>query len=215
MELFYVVLLLLALGLGGGFLAGLLGVGGGAVFVPGLYYILKHYGFADNAMHIAVGTSLLVIILTGLSSARAHYKRGVVDVVLLRQFLPGVFIGVGVGTALSGVLSTQALKVIFAVSQLSFGSYMLLRVNRTALVPAMPRQPWVSVIACANACLATMMGVGGGVQNVTFMTLCNVPIHRAIATVAAIGPFIAVIGAGGFFISVYPIPICRVTALDT
>ncbi|MCB1562915.1 MAG: sulfite exporter TauE/SafE family protein [Alphaproteobacteria bacterium] len=199
MELFYIALLLLSLGVAGGFIAGLLGLGGGAIFVPGLYYILKHFGFHENAMHIAVGTSLLTIIFTGASSAFAHYKKGAVDLKLLRGFLPGVFLGVGIGTLLAGAVGTTILKIVFAASQIFFGSYMLLRVHKTHIFQTMPKQPWFTLIAAANACLATMMGVGGGVQNVTFMTICNVTIHRAIATAAAIGPFIAVFGALGFW----------------
>jgi uncharacterized membrane protein YfcA len=198
-ELFYVGLLLLALGAGGGFIAGLLGLGGGVIFVPGLYYILRYFDYSEHAMHIAVGTSLLLIVFTGVSSAYAHHKRGAVDVDLLKQFLPGVLIGVGVGTFLAGIVSGSSLKLVFACSQLLLASYMLFRVNRGIVFDAMPRQPLLSVVAFLNACLSTMMGIGGGVLNVTFMTLCNVPIHRAIGTAAAIGPFIAVIGAIGFF----------------
>lgn len=200
MELIIAAILLLLLGIAGGFLAGLLGIGGGALLVPGLYYILKHFGYAEHAFHIAVGTSLLTIIFTGTSSAWAHYKKGAVDMKMLKAFLPGVFIGVGLGTLLADISSTSGLKIVFAVSQLLFGGYMIMRGNKTALFKSMPRQPWVSFISTANACLATLMGVGGGVQNVTFMTICNVAIHKAIATSAAIGPFIAVIGAAGFVV---------------
>ena len=198
MEIILAGLLLLALGVGGGFMAGLLGIGGGVIFVPGLYYILKHFEYQDSAMHVAVGTSLLTIVFTGTSSAYAHYKKGAVDIALLKRFLPGAFIGVGVGTLLSGMVSASILKLVFASSQILFGGYMLLRGNKIAIFQAMPRQPWFFIVSSANACLSTMMGVGGGVQNVTFMSICNVPIHKAIATAAAIGPFIAIIGAAGF-----------------
>lgn len=192
------IVLLLVLGAFAGFSAGLLGIGGGAILVPGLYYLLKHFGYVDVAMHVAVGTSLATIIMTGASSAIAHYRRGAVDIPMLKNFLPGVLIGVGIGTYLADILPTEGLKIIFAASQIGFGSYMILRAHKTNLVDALPRQPFLSVFAAANAGLATLMGVGGGVQNVTFMTICNVPIHRAIATAAAIGPFIAAIGTAGF-----------------
>ena len=149
-------------------------------------------------MHIAVGTSLLTIVFTGTSSAWAHYKKGAVDVPLLKNFLPGVLVGVGIGTMLADVFDTMTLKVIFATSQILFGGYMILRTHKTNLFESMPRQPFLSFFSAANACLATLMGVGGGVQNVTFMTICNVGIHKAIATASAIGPFIAIIGAAGF-----------------
>jgi len=198
MELILAALLLSTLGIFAGFSAGLLGIGGGAILVPGLYYLLKHFGFSDVAMHVAVGTSLATIIFTGASSAWAHHKRGAVDIPMLKKFLPGVLIGVIIGTYLSDLLPTEGLKIIFASSQIAFGTYMILRTNKTNLVNALPKQPFLSVFAAANAGLATMMGVGGGVQNVTFMTICNVGIHTAIATAAAIGPFIAIIGTIGF-----------------
>jgi uncharacterized membrane protein YfcA len=198
MELILAALLLLILGCFAGFSAGLLGIGGGAILVPGIYYILKHFGYADVAMHVAVGTSLATIIFTGISSAIAHHKKGAVDIPMLKTFLPGVLIGVIVGTWLADILPTEGLKIIFAGSQLAFGSYMILRTNKTNIFESLPKQPFLSVFAALNAGLATLMGVGGGVQNVTFMTICNVPIHRAIATAAAIGPFIALIGTAGF-----------------
>ena len=198
MELIIAAFLLLGLGVFAGFSAGLLGIGGGAVLVPGLYYILKYFEYHEHAMHIAVGTSLLTIVFTGTSSAWAHYKKDAVDMPLLKNFLPGVLIGVGIGTLLADVFDTMTLKVIFATSQILFGGYMILRTHKTNLFEAMPRQPFLSFFSAANACLATLMGVGGGVQNVTFMTICNVGIHKAIATAAAIGPFIAIIGAAGF-----------------
>ncbi len=198
MEFILAALLLVVLGVFAGFSAGLLGIGGGAILVPGLYYILKHFGYVDVAMHMAVGTSLLTIVLTGTSSAIAHYKRDAVDIPMMKNFLPGVFIGVIIGTWLADIFDTKDLKFVFAGSQLLFGSYMILRTNKTNIFKRMPRQPFLSITAALNAGLATLMGVGGGVQNVTFMTICNVPIHRAIATAAAIGPFIAIIGAAGF-----------------
>ena len=197
-ETAVIALILLALGAAAGLLAGLLGIGGGAVLVPGIYYILKHYGFTDNAMHVAVGTSLLTIILTGTVSARAHHKKGAVDLVLLKRFLPGVLIGVGAGTFIADQVNSLSLKAVFAASQILFGSYMLLRSNKPAPFDKMPNAFGTVAIAAANACLATLMGVGGGVQNVVFMTFCNVDMRRAVATAAAIGPFIAILGAAGF-----------------
>lgn len=198
MEFILAAIFLLILGCFAGFSAGLLGIGGGAILVPGLYYLLKHFGFADVAMHVAVGTSLATIIFTGISSGLAHHRRKAVDIPMLKSFLPGVVVGVISGTYLADILETEGLKIVFAGSQLFFGTYMIVRKNKAHLFESLPKQPFLSLFAALNAGLATMMGVGGGVQNVTFMTICNVPIHRAIATAAAIGPFIATVGAAGF-----------------
>lgn len=200
MEFILAVFVLCFLGAIAGFLAGLLGIGGGVVLVPGIYYLLNQFGYHEHAMHIAVGTSLFTIIFTGTSSAYAHHKKGAVNLGLLKNFLPGVFFGVVIGTSLAQISSTFILKIIFASSQIIFGSYMIIRSQKTSFFQTMPDQPWFSIIAAANACLSTLMGVGGGVQNVVFMTICNVPIHQAVATAAAIGPLIALIGAVGFAI---------------
>ncbi|NRA73123.1 MAG: sulfite exporter TauE/SafE family protein [Rickettsiales bacterium] len=198
-EYLFILIFLLALGIIGGFLAGLLRIGGGAIFVPGLYYILRSLKYELNAMHIAVGTSLLIIVVTGASSAIAHYKKGAVDVNLFKKFLPGIVIGVVVGAMLASIVSALVLKFIFATSQMGFGTYMLLS-NRKTIFNNLPKQPLFTLISSINACLSTLMGVGGGVQNITFMTICNVSIHNAIATAAAIGPIIATIGATGFLV---------------
>ncbi|MEC8009606.1 MAG: sulfite exporter TauE/SafE family protein [Pseudomonadota bacterium] len=183
-----------------GFLAGLLGIGGGAVLVPGLYYMYTHFGFSEAAMHTAVGTSLLTILLTGTASARSHHKLGAVDIPMLQKFIPGIVGGVIIGSILALYLSAGALKASFAVLQISFALYMLIRGNKISIYPTMPSQPWFSIIAAINAALAALMGVGGGVQNVIYMTICNVPLARAIGTASALGPVIAVLGAIGFMI---------------
>lgn len=92
MELLIAAALLALLGIFAGFSAGLLGIGGGAVLVPGLYYILKHFEYGDVAMHVAVGTSLLTIIFTGTSSALAHHKRGAVDIPMLNNSYPALWL---------------------------------------------------------------------------------------------------------------------------
>lgn len=198
MEILTAIPILLILGAVAGLMAGLLGIGGGVILVPALYYILINFGYEQNAMHVAVGTSLATIVLTGTSSALAHYKKGAVDTLLLKKFIPGVIIGVLIGSALADIFSANLLKAIFAISQITLGSYMLLRSGNLVLSKEIPSSIITSTISALNSCLATLMGIGGGVMNVIFMTMCNVTMHKAIATAAAIGPFIAIIGAAGF-----------------
>ena len=198
MEAFIAIPILLILGTIAGLMAGLLGIGGGVVLVPALYYILINFGYEQNAMHIAVGTSLATIVFTGASSALAHYKKGAVDINLLKSFVPGIIFGVIIGSLLADISSTTLLKAIFATSQITLGSYMLFRSGNITIRKKLPPPLPTSIISAFNSCLATLMGIGGGVMNVLFMTMCNVNMHKAVATAAAIGPFIAIIGAAGF-----------------
>jgi len=198
------VLLLSALGAVAGFFAGLLGIGGGAVLVPGLYYVFKDYGFTESAMHVAVATSVVSIVFTGASSTRAHYRLGNLDRDLLKQFLPGIAFGSIVASFLIGQLSTQALIWVFAGLQLAFGSYMLVRSKTIALFSRLPKQPWFSLIAAINGLTATIMGVGGGVQNVLFLTLCSYPLKPAIGTSAGVGFCMAIVASLGYMFSSAP-----------
>lgn len=193
------IIALLILGAIAGFLAGLLGIGGGAVLVPGLYYLLSYFGYNEVAMHTAVGTSLLTILFTGTSSARAHHLKGAVDLLLVKKFVPGIVMGVAIGTSLATFLTVNGLKVCFALLQILFGLYMLFRGHTLALFSALPSQPWFTFIATINAALAALMGVGGGVQNVLYLTVCGFPLTKAIGTAATLGPIIALLGAAGFW----------------
>ncbi len=188
---------LLVLGAAAGLLAGLLGIGGGIILVPALYYGLNHLGYFEHAMHLAVGSSLCTIFFTTLSATRAHYKKKAIELSIVKRFIPCVLVGSVCGIYLAQYLNADHLKITFALVQLSFGSYLLLR-GHQALFVKLPKAPTFHIIGSANACLATLVGVGGGVQNILFMTLCNIPIHQAIANAAAISPILASISAIGF-----------------
>jgi uncharacterized membrane protein YfcA len=193
--------LLLALGLAGGFLAGLLGIGGGIVLVPGLFFSLKLLGYPpEHLMHIAVGTSLATIIPTGLSSARAHYKKGAVKFDLVKHIGPGIVLGVMLGTALAGSLSGMALMIFFSCALLFFAGLMQLppkvREDGTHTI----KQPIGTIGGLVVGTVSALMGIGGATLNVPFMTLNGVKIHNAVATSSAIGPLIALPGTIGFII---------------
>src|SRR5688572_31391884 len=119
--------LMLVLGACAGFLAGLLGIGGGIVLVPGLFYVFTHLGFdPDHMMHVAVGTSLAIIIPTGISSARAHNRRGAVNFDLVKQIGIGIVIGVGIGTVIADHVSGDGLQFFFASALFAVAGLMLI-----------------------------------------------------------------------------------------
>lgn len=196
---FVLIPLFIVLGITAGFMAGLLGVGGGIILVPGLYFLFKTLGYAPEIlMHLAVGTSLAIIIPTGLSSARAHYKRGAVRVDLIKHIGPGIILGVLLGTNLAAELSGQTLKMVFAAALFLFAILMQIPPRVREDGSHSIRQPMGTVGGMIVGTISSLMGIGGATLNVPFMTLNGVAIHNAVATSSALGPFIALPGAIGF-----------------
>lgn len=193
--------LIVALGGVAGFMAGLLGIGGGMILVPGLYYLFFLTGFNHpQLMHLAVGTSLAIIIPTGLSSARAHYKKGSVRLDIVRAVGPGIVVGVGIGTFIADHLSGHGLKIVFAVALVVFALLMQIPADKFRLRSDLPAQPWPSFAGMLIGALSTLMGIGGATLNVPYQTLNGVPIHTAIGSSSAMGPLIALPGAIGFIL---------------
>lgn len=185
-----------------GLIAGLLGVGGGIVIVPALYIVLTAVDIdALIRMHIAVGTSLAIIIPTSIISARSHYKRGSVDVPLLKQWGPPLLAGVVVGAFVASLVSGLVLSAVFATIAILVSANMLRGDKGWRAGEALPGQPVRSVIAAFIGMISTMMGIGGGTLSVPILTAYSWPIRRAVGTAAAIGVIIAIPGATGFLIS--------------
>ncbi len=199
----WVYLLILMLGLAGiaGFLAGLLGIGGGLVIVPGLYFVFTTLGY-DSAtnMHVAVGTSLATIIGTGLSSARAHYKRGSVRFDLVKAVGVGMLMGVMIGTIIASQVSGLWLQVFFALTLVILAIMMRLNPEKIRFYEDMPAQPIPAMAGALIGSVCTLMGIGGAALNVPYLTMNNVPIHRAVGTSSALGLFVAVPGVIGFVV---------------
>ena len=184
-----------------GFLAGLLGIGGGLVLVPGLYYIFTSLGFNDpNIMHMAVGTSLATIVATGISSARAHHKKSNVRFDLVKKIGIGMVIGVGIGTLIAASVSGIWLQVFFAAALTILALLMRINPEKFKNKRDIPNQPWPAMAGTVTGVVSTLMGIGGAALNVPYMALHNVSIHRSIGTAAAMGLMVAIPGALGFLI---------------
>lgn len=198
---------LLATGAVAGLLAGLLGVGGGIVIVPVLYHLFTLLGLDESVkMHMAVGTSLATIIPTSIISARAHARRGSIDPHLLRALAPALFVGVLLGTWLSGILKSTTLTIMFGLLGLFVATNMLVRKPVTAIAEGLPKTPLKQIIGAAIGGLSTLLGIGGGTLSVTTFCLFSYPIHRAVGTAAAIGVIISIPGAIGFIFTGLGIP---------
>lgn len=203
------IAMLLAIGLGSGFLAGLLGIGGGMVLVPCLVFILGKQGVTgDIAIKMAIATAMATILFTSLSSVWAHHKRGVIRWRIVRGLVPGIvggglLAGAGAFTFIQG----QALGLFFAV----FVGYSAWRMLKGSARAASARQDvhgplGLGAVGTAIGFVSGLVGAGGGFLSVPYMTRCNVPIHQAIATSAALGFPIAVANVLGYVVGGWSLP---------
>jgi uncharacterized membrane protein YfcA len=199
---------LLTLGVVAGFMAGLLGVGGGAVLVPGLYYIFRFVGVDDTVlMHMALGTSLAIIVPTSISSTRAHWKKSAVDLDLVRKLGPGIVLGTMIGSVIADMVSGESLQVLFAVAVAFLAVLMVSKTTSFSLLPQVPPQPWVAISGGFIGVISTLIGIGGASLSVPYMTMCRVPIHRAIGTAAGLGLIISIPASVGFMIIGWGVPL--------
>ncbi len=202
LDLLPFALALLATGAVAGLLAGLLGVGGGIVIVPVLFNLLPFLGVNESVlMHVAVGTSLATIIPTSIISARAHHKRGGLDMDLLKSLGPVIFIGVLIGTIFGGNARGEVLTGIFAVVALLVAANMAFRREGMILAECLPTGPLRWLMGIVIGGFSVMMGIGGGTLSVPILTAFNVPIRRAVGTASAIGLVIGLPGAIGFILA--------------
>ncbi len=185
-----------------GFLAGLFGVGGGAVMVP-VFSEVYVWGGTDPivAQFVAVGTSLAVIVPTSLRSARAHLAADNIERHVLRTYL--WFVPLGVVGALAFATSdwvkgTQVLRFTFGVTAALIAAYMLLQAKEARRRDTGPTPPLTQIGATVIGFLSLLMGIGGGLMNNLFMIVQGTPIKRAIGTSAAVGTLISLPGALGF-----------------
>ncbi|QNP59586.1 sulfite exporter TauE/SafE family protein [Paenacidovorax monticola] len=187
------------LGLGTGFLAGLLGIGGGMLMVPFLTYILGQRMVApDLAVKMAIATSMATIVFTSVSSVRAHHRRGAVRWDLVLRLAPGIVLGgllasLGVFALLKG-----AFLAIFFGLFVSFSAVQMFLDKKPAPSRQMPGTGGQIAAGGVIGFLSGLVGAGGGFVSVPFMTWCNVPIHNAVATSAALGFPIALANVAGY-----------------
>jgi uncharacterized membrane protein YfcA len=199
------ILIFALLGSFAGFLAGLLGVGGGIILVPGLYYSLvslqEKLNFETSGlMHMAVGTSLAIIVPTGLASARAHYKRGAVDLNPVTQLGIGVVIGVVAATWIASDLSGQQLKMFFALVIAVLACIMMLDPARFQVSKALPRQPLTGLAGVVIGGVSTLVGIGGATLSVPYMSLNGIAMRTAVGSAATLGLVISIPASLGFIL---------------
>ncbi|WOI56558.1 sulfite exporter TauE/SafE family protein [Palleronia sp. LCG004] len=192
-ELLILGLIVAAIGCVAGVLAGLLGVGGGIVLVPGFYYAFASLGYeGPELMQLCIATSLATIVVTSIRSVIAHHRKGGVDWVILRHWAPGIVIGALLGVLVASALRSELLQVIFGTLALLVGVWMLVGRKDWRIADQMPGLGLRSILSPIVGFLSVLMGIGGGSFGVPIMTLHNVPTHRAVGTAAGFGLLIAV-----------------------
>lgn len=190
----------LALGAAAGTLAGLFGVGGGIIIVPALVFA---FGLQDIApevvMHLAVGTSLATIVVTGASSAYGHWQKGSIYLPWLKVLLPGLVLGAVLGVFVAGGLSATVLGTLFGVFVVLVAVKMLLGIApKPGSVP--PGTLAMGVAGAIIGSVSALFGIGGGTLTVPWLSRCGASMTRAVGTSAACGLPIALTGALTFIV---------------
>ena len=191
----------LAVGAFVGFFAGLLGVGGGLVTVPALAMIFSAQHFpADHVLHLALGTSMAAILFTSISSLREHHRHGAVIWTVVRDITPGILIGTALGTVLARQVSTRALAIFFAAFVVFVAVQMMFNLKPKPS-RQLPGRLAVAGVGAGIGAVSSLAAIGGGTLTVPFLTWCNVKVHNAIGTSAAVGFPIALGGAVGYIVN--------------
>jgi uncharacterized membrane protein YfcA len=196
------ILELAVLGLCTGFLAGLLGIGGGMVLVPFLTWMISQRGVSgDLAVKMAIATSMATILFTSVSSVRAHHKKGAVRWDLVKGLAPGIVLGSLLGSVGIFALVKGASLAIFFGCFVGFSATQMFLDKKPAPTRQMPGFTGQLGAGGLIGLLSGLVGAGGGFISVPFMTWCNVAIHNAVATSAALGFPIALANVAGYIVS--------------
>jgi uncharacterized membrane protein YfcA len=194
------ILLYFAAGALVGFLAGLLGIGGGMTLVPVLATLFTAQRLApDHVVHLALGTGMASILFTSSASVRAHHRLGGVDWSLVRRMGPAMVVGTLLATALSGWISQRALALAFAVIVYA-GATQILFGRKPSAARTLPGTPALVAIGVAIGVVCGLVSAGGAFLTVPFMLFCGVPMTTAIGTGAALGLPVAVMGTLGYVV---------------
>lgn len=195
------IVILLVAGAVAGMFAGLLGIGGGIIIVPVLVMVFQGQNVSiEVLMHVAIGTSLATIVITSISSIRAHQKHQAIHWSVFKTITPGILFGSFAGAAIAKIIPGEQLLFIFSLFMFLIAAQMYFG-NTTKPHRKLPGTPGMIIAGSLIGTVATIMGVGGGSMSVPFLTWCNVAIRNAVATSAAIGLPIALAGTLGFIVT--------------
>jgi uncharacterized membrane protein YfcA len=198
-------LLLVGVGALSGFLAGVFGIGGGAVLVPVFYECFRLAGVPlEVRMPLCIGTSLAVIIPTSIRSFRAHYLRGAVDMGIIRAWWLTIMFGVIAGSVTARYAPERLFKIVFVMVAWSAAARLLLAREGWRFGDDVPGGLLMKAYGFFVGLLSTLMGVGGGLFSNLLMTFYGRPIHQSVATSSALAVLISIPGAIGYVYAGWP-----------
>jgi uncharacterized protein len=204
-ELIELAFLLVAVGALSGFLAGVFGIGGGAILVPVFYECFRLAGVPLEArMPLCIGTSLAIIIPTSIRSYRAHRARGAVDTEILKSWWLPILIGVIAGSVTARYAPERLFKIVFVMVAWSAAARLLLARETWKFGDDLPKGPLMKAYGFLVGLLSTLMGIGGGLFSNLLMTFYGRPIHQAVATSSALAVLISIPGALGYVYAGWP-----------
>jgi uncharacterized protein len=204
-ELSELALLLIGVGAVSGFLAGVFGIGGGAILVPVFYECFRLAGVPlDVRMPLCIGTSLAIIIPTSVRSYRAHLARGAVDMEVLKRWWLPVLVGVIAGSVTARYAPERFFKIVFVGVAWAAAARLLLARDTWKFGDVLPDGPLMKVYGFFVGLLSTLMGIGGGLFSNLLMTFYGRPIHQAVATSSALAVLISIPGALGYVYAGWP-----------
>ncbi len=205
-ELVELAVLLVGVGCLSGFLAGLFGIGGGAILVPVFYECFRWAGVPlDVRMPLCVGTALAIIIPTSVRSYRAHQARGAVDSEVIHLWWLPVLAGVLTGSVIARYAPERLFKIVFVMVAFSAAARLLSARADFKLGDDLPKGPLMRIYGYFVGLLSTLMGIGGGLFANLLMTLYGRPIHQGVATSAALAVLVSIPGAVGYVYAGWPV----------
>jgi uncharacterized protein len=188
MQIYWLIVLGAISGTMAGLLAGLIGIGGGIVVVPVVYYSLIASGAsADQAAHVAVGTSLAAILPAAMVSSLSHWRAGNMDVLFLRQWGPGIVLGVVAAQLVAPHVRGSIMTGIFSLLCLVFAARFAFPGHFRPIAEQPPAGGFRSIAGATIGLFSGLAGVGGGILTNIFMNLSGMPIHKSIGRAAAAG----------------------------
>jgi uncharacterized membrane protein YfcA len=204
-ELIELALLLVAVGALSGFLAGVFGIGGGAILVPVFYECFRLAGVPlEVRMPLCIGTSLAIIIPTSIRSYRAHLARGAVDMEVIKAWWLPVLAGVIAGSVTARYAPERLFKIVFVLVAYSAAARLMLARETWKFGDDLPKGPLMKAFGFFVGLLSTLMGIGGGLFANLLMTFYGRPIHQAVATSSALAVLISIPGAIGYVYAGWP-----------